>query len=300
MTRQAGAGRAGLPTTRRVPRRVKPVLLAASRTLGRATSHARVLPGFLVVGAQRCGTTSMYRTLAQHPATLKPVRQKGVHYFDTGYDKGLSWYRAHFPLQRTALAVERRTGVRPLAFESSPYYMFHPWAPQRIQADLPQLRLLVLLRDPVERAYSAHAHELARGYETEPFEAALELEPQRLRGEVERILADPGYRSHAHQHNAYVLRGQYIEQLEPLAGLFGRERIHVVDSHDLFTAPEGAYAGVLEFLDLPPMGEPVFERHNARPRSALAGSVRARLEEHFRPYDDRLATWLDRVPSWRR
>lgn len=283
-----------------VPRRLKPLVLGASRALGRATNHARILPSFLIVGAQRCGTTSMYRTLAQHPAVLKPVRQKGVHYFDTGYGQGLSWYRAHFPLERTARSAAKHTGARPLAFESSPYYIFHPLAGERIARDLPAARLLVLLRDPVERAYSAYAHELARGFETEPFEAALELEPERLDGEAERLANDPGYYSHAHQHNAYVARGQYVEQLDRLESIFGRERIHVIDSQDFFERPEAMLHGVLDFLGLPDLTAPVFERHNARPRSRMPVAVQARLEQHFEPYDQRLGEWLGTVPSWRR
>src|SRR3954447_3687048 len=92
-----------------------------TRTVGVATNRWRMTPSFLIVGGQRCGTTSMYHALSSHPAILKAVRHKGVHYFDTNYVKGLRWYRGHFPLERTAGKVERRTGVRPLAFESSPY-----------------------------------------------------------------------------------------------------------------------------------------------------------------------------------
>jgi len=259
-----------------------------------------MLPAFLIVGAQRSGTTSMYRTLSQHPAVLKAVWHKGVHYFDTDYARGLGWYQAHFPLRGLARRATRAAGTAPVTFESSPYYMFHPLAAERIRRDLPGVKLVVLLRDPVERAYSAHAHELARGYETEPFARALELEPSRLAGEVERIMADPGYVSHAHQHQAYRARGQYVEQLERLASQFGRDRMHVLDSSDFFTDPEPAYKAVLEFLELPQLGDPAFERHNARPRSPMPDGLRAALTEHFRPYDERLASWLGWEPSWRR
>ncbi|MQA86949.1 MAG: sulfotransferase [Streptosporangiales bacterium] len=272
----------------------------ASRTYGRLTHGARMLPSFLIVGAQRCGTTSLYKTITQHPAVLPAVLHKGVHYFDTGYERGSAWYQGHFPLELAARRVERASGVRPATGESSPYYMFHPLAGERIAADLPGVKLLVLLRDPVERAYSAHAHESARGFETEPFERAIELEPQRLAGEVERILGDPGYHGYHHQHHAYLARGRYIEQLERLEAIFGRGSIHVVDSGDLFEDPEPVLAGIVEFLGLPSWRPSRFDRHNARPRSAMAGPLRARLDEYFREYDERLAGWLGREPSWRR
>jgi hypothetical protein len=267
---------------------------------GRLTSSWRMLPGFLIIGAQRCGTTSLYTSLTAHPAVLRAVLHKGVHYFDTAYDRGLGWYRAHFPLEATARRVERRVGTAPLTGESSPYYLFHPVAGERIARDLPGVRLLALVRDPVERAYSAYTHERARGFETETFERALELEPERLAGTEELLRADPSAVSHHHQHNAYVARGRYAEQLERMAGLVGRDRIHVIDSGDFFTAPEAAYDAVIDFLRLPRWRPAKFEQRNARPRSDLEPELRARLEQYFEPHDDRLAAWLGRTPSWRR
>jgi len=272
---------------------------SVSVSTGRLTRRARMLPGFLFVGAQRGGTTSMYRTLTQHPAILKAVLHKGVHYFDTGYGHGMGWYQGHFPLRARAALARRATGEVPLTFESSPYYMFHPLAAERISRDLPGVRLLVLVRDPVERAYSAHAHELARGYESEPFERALELEDERLAGEAERIISEPGYLSHSHQHHAYLTRGLYADQLERLGQLVGRDRVHVVDSGRFFTDPEPVYDGVLDFLGLRQHGYPVFERHNARPRSPMPETLRATLNDHFLAPDERLAGWLSQPPSWR-
>ena len=282
------------------PPAIKRGAQTVSLTAGRLTDRARMLPGFLIVGGQRCGTTSLYRALSQHPAVIKAVLHKGVHYFDTQYGNGMSWYRAHFPLKAHARRVERATGTTALTFESSPYYMFHPLAAERIAHDLPGVKLLVLVRDPVERAFSAHAHESARGFETEPFERALELEDERLDGEAERIVADPGYASLSHQHHAYRERGKYSQQLSRLARLFGNERIHVADSGDFFARPEPVYDSVLEFLGLPHRGYPTFDRHNARPRSPMPSALRAALDQYFAPYDERLADWLGRQPSWRR
>ena len=287
----------------RDPKSLNPALKQAARlTLVGArmpTSRARLLPGFLIVGAQRCGTTSMSRTLGEHPAVFSAVLHEEVHFFDVSYRRGLAWYRSHFPLQAAARRAARGSGVTPVSFESSPYYMFHPLAAERIAGDLPGVRLLVLLRDPVERAYSGHAHEVAHGFETEPFEAALELEPARLEGQAERIAVNPDYFSYGHQHHSYIARGQYVEQLERLERQFGRDRLHVVDSVDFFIDPEATYDGVLAFLGLPNRGYPAFMRRNARPRSPMSEMVRKALEEHYRPYDERLAAWLGHEPSWR-
>ena len=279
--------------------RLQELLRATARTAGRLTAPARMTPSFLIVGAQRCGTTSMYKTLSQHPMVLPAVVHKGAHYFDTGYGHGPAWYRGHFPLQITARRAAPAPGRLPITGESSPYYMFHPLAGQRIATDLPGVRLLVLLRDPVERAYSAHTHETARGFETEPFERALELEPMRLAGEEEKLIADPAYRSHSHQHHAYVARGRYADQLRRLEALFGRDRMHVVDSQRFFTDPEPVFAEVVDFLGIGAAAGIVFERHNARPRAPMPDSVRAKLEDQLADSDAELETWLGAPPSWR-
>ena len=274
---------------------------SVSRTVGRLTVGSRMVPGFLIVGAQRCGTTSLFKTLSQHPGVLPPAYHKGVHYFDTDYRRGMNWYLGHFPGSGKAKAVRQQLGVRGITGESSPYYMFHPLAGQRIAKELPSVKLLVLLRDPVERAYSAHSHELARGYETESsFERALELEEERIAGEAERMAADPTYESHHLQHHAYLARGQYVEQLERLAALVGRDRLHVIDSDDFFADPRPAFDAVCDFLGLPRWADISFGKHNARSRSPMSAELRGLLEGHFAPYDERLADWWGRVPSWRR
>lgn len=280
--------------TRRTARRVGDVY-------GRITGDRRVLPNVLIVGGQRCGTTTLFKALVQHPAVLPATLRKGVHYFDISYDNDLSWYRSHFPSERSVDRAAAETGVTPAVVESSPYYLWHPAAAARIASDLPDVRVLAVLRDPVERAYSAWSHERARGYETESFERALELEPERLAGQEAKLL-DPAQgrnpRSFAHQHQAYVSRGEYIDQLLRMEGAVGRERMLVLDSLDLWSDPERHWPAVTDFLGLPP-AEVVFDQHNARSRSPLPDQLRARLSRHYEPFDDRLATWWGRRPGWR-
>jgi hypothetical protein len=284
----------------RVPGILKQTVHIGSRVYGRLTAEARMLPSFLICGGQRCGTTSLYRALAAHPAVLKAVLHKGVHYFDTGYHRGPQWYRAHFPLRRTADRIARRLGVTPMAFESSPYYLYHPHAIGRIARDLPGVRLIVLVRDPVARAHSQHAHELARGFESEPsFGRALALEPARLRGQTERMHADPRYRSFAHQHHAYRARGEYARYLEAVGRYLPPDRMLVLESAHLFTCPEALYERVLDFLGLPHLGYPDFARHNARPRPPMREQVRRELTAHYAPFDAALTHWLGHPPSWR-
>ncbi|GAB3731143.1 sulfotransferase family protein [Nocardiopsis nanhaiensis] len=271
-------------------------LLPLADGLGSVTSGARALPDFLICGAQRSGTTSLFKALSLHPAVTGPTLRKGVHYFDTGHHNGLDWYRAHFPLRATLRARRGRDRIR--VCESSPYYLFHPLAAERIAKDLPEARIVVILRDPVERAYSAHAHETARGFETEPFAKALELEEGRLAGSEQRLLEEPGYYSHSHQHHGYVSRGRYVDQLERMERHVGRERMHVVDYADLFDGRSRALDEIAQFLDLPPVPQRAPGHHNARKRTGMPETLRADLAARFTDSDARLTAWWGRTPSW--
>jgi hypothetical protein len=256
-------------------------------------------PDFVIVGAQRCGTTSMFKTIIQHPNVARPFLRKGVHYFDKHFDQSPAWYRGHFPIRATS--TMRRLGRGPvLTGESSPYYMFHPWAAERIAASLPEVKVIALLRDPVERAYSAYTHEKAKGFETLSFPEAIEAESERIAGERDAMLADPSYDSFHLQHHAYVTRGEYLPQVESLVKVFGPERVLVVDAGDFFERPAETFAPVLPFLGLATYDGFSYEQHNARGRSPLEEDLRQRLDEHYRPHDEALAAWWGRTPSWRR
>lgn len=272
----------------------------AVATWGVLTSHGRMLPDYLICGAQRCGTTSLFRSLAKHPDVVSPAFHKGIHYFDTAdhYARGLAWYRGHFPVR--AVADRRAAHGRAVTGEASPYYLFHPLAAERIARVLPGIRLVVLLRDPVDRAFSAHKQETGRGFETEPFERALELEDERLDGEVERIRADHAYQSFHHQHHAYRRRGHYADQLETLAAAVGRDNILVLETTALFAAGTDAWGRLLDHLGLSAWSPGVLPRANARPSADLPESIRSRLEDHFAPHDQRLTALLGDPPGWRR
>ncbi|MGH3357962.1 MAG: sulfotransferase domain-containing protein, partial [Nocardioidaceae bacterium] len=241
---------------------------------------------------------SVFRALRQHPASAGPIGRKGVHYFDVEYQRGPNWYLGHFPLQSSVSRQAHRAGCPVVVGEASPFYMAHPLAGRRIGADLPEVKVVALLRDPIERAYSAHAHELARGHETEDFETAIACEPNRLAGEADRMIAEPGYRSHAMRHHAYLFRGHYVDQLRALEQYIDRERILVLDSHRYFEEPDGEFGRLLEFLGLPATDDVIHDRHNMRPRLPLSGAVHGRLVDHFAPYDAALADWLGWEPSW--
>ncbi len=263
----------------------------ASVWYGERTAERRPLPDFLVIGGQRCGTTSLFRALMAHPQVRRPQVNKGVNYFDVNYDRGQDWYRGHFPVRGTSDDLR--------VFDSSGYYMFHPLAAERIARDLPDVRIVAMVRDPVERAWSAYKHERARGYEWEKsFARAIELEDARLEGEIEQLVADPGYQSFNHRHHAYRLRGEYARLLEPFIDGIGRDRVLLIESERFFSEPELEYARLTAFLDIAPVLPASFERYNARPGSDAEPETFEELRRHFRDHDSALAELLGHPPVW--
>ena len=244
-----------------------------------ATADFRAHPDFVILGARRCGTTSLFRWMRTHPDVSPPTR-KEIHYFDIHYDKGPRWYRAQFPLARSG----KVTG------EASPYMLYHPLAPARAARDLPSTtRFIVLLREPVQRTVSDYWFTRRRKrFETENLERAIALEPERLAGEVERVMR--GEMSSRHTGFSYVSRSEYAGQLQAWFDAVGRERILIVESERMYTDPATA-AGIFEWLGLGPHDHefPVASKANQSERlEAEDPKVLAELAEHFKPHNRRL------------
>jgi hypothetical protein len=282
-----------------VPEPTRERVRATVLALGTSTQILRATPDFIVAGAQRCGTTSLFRALVEHPQVVRPAFHKGVNYFDLNYFRDESWYRAHFPIRRVAGVRTRRYGP-PAFFEASGYYLYHPFAMERLARDLPEAKIVVMLRDPVERAYSAYQHEQARGYERESFETALALEDDRLVGEEDRMRRDPAYESFTHRHHSYRHRGQYAEQLRRLYSLIPRHRVHVMQSENFFADPASEFRMLTDFLGLPSFQPGRFDQYNARPRDPMTPETRMMLTRHYAAHDESLAGLIGEVPAWRR
>jgi hypothetical protein len=247
----------------------------------------RSLPGAVILGAQKCGTSSLHNYLTQHPGVIAPLR-KEVHYFDVNYDRGESWYRAHFG----------REGESGLNLDSSPYYLFHPAVPRRMHELLPDARLIVLLRDPARRAYSHYWHERDKGREDLSFEAAIDAEPARLGRAGELLASGELARSREHQLHSYLARGRYAEQLERWFAIYPRERIHILRFEDFAQDPLAGLNGTLAFLGLPPAASVSLEARNTRRYPPMEEATMARLREYFEPHNRRLEELLGRPMGW--
>jgi len=253
------------------------------------TWRFRATPSFLIIGAQKGGTTALAYYLRRYPSIAMPPVE--VHYFDQHYTKGLAWYRAFFSL---------RWRIRSMAVgEKSPNYLSSPHAPARAYDLNPRLKLLIALRDPVDRALSHYYHERAGGRETETtFEDALQREAEHLEEEERRMITDPHYFSLEWRNRSYISRGEYWRHIERWMDYFGREQVLIIDSKDLYTDPAGEIDVVCEFLGVKPISFTDWHVHVGESYSEMAKNTRERLARYFEPHNQRLFDLTGQTFDW--
>jgi hypothetical protein len=285
-----------------VNRTMRDIAKRALRQYGEATASLRRGPDFVVIGAKRGGSTSLYRYLLEHPsiAPLFPGSQhiKRTRYFDLEYARGERWYRSHFPLSADGRHVARPWVKPSIAGEASPYYLFHPLAPDRLARDFPDVRLIVILRDPVERAYSHYKERRKHHAEPLSFEEALEAEPDRLRGEAERIVREPGYHSISHEDHSYLGQGRYLDVLPYWFKLFPRDRFHIAISEEFYADPNRIVNDVWSFLGLSARTLQSRVRHNYIPAPDIRPETSRLLRDTFAGHNGELERLLGRPLPW--
>ncbi len=243
----------------------------ATRMMWRhATAGSRVLPDFLIIGAQRSGTSTLYQHIARHPCVGRAFR-KEVHYFDRNYARGLDWYRAQFPMRGKFV-----TG------EASPSYLFSPEVPARVAAILPEVKLIAILRNPVDRAYSAYQRWVRKGREVRSFAEAMDG-----------------------THPPYAARGHYAEQLEMWLKHFHRERLLVLSAETFFKETLPSLNHICAFLGIPPYDRLssnalrwVQQKYSYDRYSGMDVALRLKWAEYYRPHNERLYRLVGEDFGW--
>jgi hypothetical protein len=182
--------------------------------------------------------------------------------------------------------------------EATPAYLFHPLTPARVKAVLPRVKLIALLRNPVERAYSQYQMNMKRRYETLSFEEAIDTESQRMEADLARQGQNEMYFGIAHRRCSYLQRGIYADQLKRWFDCFDRRQFLILDSRDFAAQPQDVLEQVVAFLNLPAGHIQKYESHHVARYSGMAPQTRARLVEFFKPHNQRLYELLGHDFGW--
>ena len=259
------------------------------------SAYLRSKPDFLVIGAQKAGTTSLYSYLSDHPQ-IAGSKPKEVHFFDGGikpgdnrFERGEHFYRSHFPLKPV---LKRNTKC----FEATPLYLFHPLAADRIKKLYPDVKLIAILRDPVERAISQYFYTKQAGLEPLLLKEALEAEEDRLSDAIQ----SHNYNDESFIHHSYKARGIYKPQLERFFSLFHKEQIIVIPSDDLFSKPYETLNQIFKFIDVNPdfKSQKLQPKNVAKNKNHVDPDIIQKLQDFFRPHNQKLFDYLGWKSIW--
>ena len=254
----------------------------------------RKLPHTLIIGAQKSGTSSLFNYLNRHSREFVEPWRKEIHYFDHHYQKSRAWYKAHFP---------KRDEGKTVTGEATPYYIFHPDVPRRVYKLIPDVRLIVILRDPLKRAWSHYNFQnrtnRSRASNDLSFREAIAKEADILAGEHEKLVQDPGYYSYKHQYYSYISRGIYHRQLSRWLQYFSRDQLYVTFFQDFFDDPQHELPKLIDFLDLTMTEEPVENRQlNQTSYPDMPEDLYDELRKFYHPHNLELEKLLGVDTPW--
>ncbi len=279
----------------------RPKLYSFSRNIYRKycslTQFLHTTPTFLIIGAAKCGTSSLYDYLMQHPCIGRSLT-KQLHFFDRYYDRKKSWYKVCFPFIWEKFLIEKIKHKNFATGEATPHYMTHPLAAKRAHDVVPNIKIIVLLRNPVERAYSNYQMEKAHKQEELTFEEAIEKEPERIRGEFEEMLHNKNNSGRNYPHRSYIKSGEYIDQIKPWLELFPKENFMFIRSEEFNKNTSFVYNKILKFLGLHPFELKQYQKIRKRDYEEMNPDTRKKLIEYFKPHNQRLSEYLDIEFDW--
>ena len=252
------------------------------------SSSLRVLPNLIVIGVVRSGTTSLYHYLSQHPSIIKSAYDE-LGYFDSNYELGLNWYKSLFPTIFEKKKVEEKNG-KFITYDVTPFYIYNEKTPQRIHQILPNSKLIVILRNPVDRSYSNYF----LGNQEKKFEEIIANE-KKILNKIDKNNIDEYY---DFVHTSMLARGFYAEQLENWYKIFSKDQILIIQSEEFATETNKIMNNIFDFLELPRYDIPDNSKKNKIHYEPMKKETRRELIEYFRPYNEKLYSMINRNFDW--
>lgn len=263
------------------------------------TGFLHVLPNFYIIGVVKGGTTSLYNYLIEHPS-IQPSVGKEIDYFGEYYSRGINWYRCAFPFKSHKFFVTKILKKKFLTGEATPRYFEHPGVPEKIKKVTPNAKFILLLRNPIDRAYSHYNMNVTRGDETLSFSDAIDMEQERTSKGFKKMLNDENYFTWNYYLHAYLNHGIYIEKLKHWMDIFPRANFFILKSEDFSNDIPKYYNKVLNFLGLSSLNLKHYKmykkRHYDEPK--MDPELRKNLGEFFKPHNEQLYKFLGVDFGW--
>ena len=244
-------------------------------------------PNFIIIGAQKSGTTSLANYIDQHPQVI-PAIKKETHFWYRDFSKGINWYLAHFP------PIPKLQNF--ITGEATPNYLEYYHSAKRIYNVFPNVKLLVIFRNPVDRAVSQYYHWVRIKREERSFEKTIDSELEMLLKNPDKPQGDQNYWQQ--QFGNYIGRGVYVEFIKKWMEIFPREQFIILKAEDLYEKPGTTMKQVFNFLGLAEHQLQNYRKLNAGYYQPIKQSVRQRLTTYFKPHNQRLEEYLGIKFNW--
>ena len=281
---------------------INPYKISFENLYRQVTSKFRVLPNFIIIGAGRAGTTALYSYLIQHPNVFPAYTEKNepvgdLHFFEYMISNKVGWYKSHFPTQLTRLYHERKNSFITGEFTST--YIYHPAVPKRIFSLLPKIKLIVILRNPVDKAYSTYCQQFQSEEYTTSFEDTIDAEFRRMKlnKDVSSLNSNNPDFENSVAHNI-IRHGIYADYLEHWLEIFNKKQILILNSDDLKKTTRETLHHVFNFLNISNHDIKDISEVNVGRYTPIDKSTRKRLIKFYKPHNQKLNKLLGTSFDW--
>ena len=264
------------------------------RNIFALTGSIRVLPDFLVIGAKRCGTTSLFYHLPEHPCISKSPHDN-MGFFNDNFHLGVNWYKSFFPTIFTRNKIKSEFGNF-LAFDVTTTYMEEESTANNVYQIKPNMKIIVILRNPVDRAYSQYHLNLREKAEKRSFEDAMEENMNELNKEsYERYEIKPKF---SVEENNYLKKGLYAQQLRHWLNIFPMESMLILSTDEFESNQQVIYNKIFEFLNISQFEVKNTEKMEKGSYPQMKSETRSLLLDYFRSHNNELFKLINKKFSW--
>ena len=252
------------------------------------TASMRVLPDFIIIGSMKCGTTSLYYDICEHPCTLAAAYDE-IGFFDSNFHLGINWYRSMFPTQKIMNKIREDTGYS-ITGEDTPFYFWKKEVAERISLDIPKTKIIVILRNPVDRAYSNYNLAVRENNEKLTFEETIEEEI--------RFLENHTFRDAVDSRRSYLSKGMYKNQIKLWFDVFPRKQIHVLSTEDMQQKPKQELLKIFRFLGIPEYTIKNQQKQKVAKYEEMDVETRKKLLDFYKPYNEDFFQIIQQRFNW--
>ena len=258
------------------------------RGLSGITASSRVLPDFIISGTVRSGTTSLYYNICEHPSVL-PADYDEIGFFDSNYHLGINWYRSMFPTEKEMERVKKETNFA-ITGEDTPFYFWKKEAAERILKDIPNSKIIIIFRNPVDRAYSNYQLGIRKKTETLSFEDAIDEEMN--------FLEKHSFRESVDRRRSYLSKGFYENQIKIWFNVFPRVKIHILSTEDMQKNPEKTLLKIFQFLVIPNYTLKNPQKQKSSEYKKMDEKTRKILLDFYKPHNEKFFQIIQERFDW--